>query len=66
MQEDVTKSMTHEFIEQGEPSTNGEWHAVSLAALIEAGWESISFHYPDDTETPNAVQLHGDAPDSAP
>jgi hypothetical protein len=59
-EETVTRALTGEYIEQGEPTLTGEYHVLRLSDLADAGVKYIAFHYPDDQETPNDVVLYGE------
>lgn len=59
--ENVTRALTRRYVEQGEPTDNGEWHAIDIKDLIANGHRYIEFHYPDteDDPAPNQVRLLG-------
>lgn len=58
---EIKKPWLRGQVEQGEPSTEGEWFTLELAALIEDGYAYVEIHYPDDTgnddENPNSVRF---------
>jgi hypothetical protein len=54
---DATRELLWRYVEQPEPSTEGSWFAVPLEELIKSGFQYVEIHFPDDSDTPNAVRL---------
>lgn len=54
---DVTREWLASQVEQGEPSTDGTWYAVSLDQLKRQGFEYLEVHYNGDDDVPNVIML---------
>jgi hypothetical protein len=58
----ATQDLLGRYVEQPEPSVDGDWYVLDLQILIREGWTHIQIHFPHvdtdkDTDTPDAVSL---------
>lgn len=55
--QDVTRDLLTRMVEQPEPSVDGDWYAVEIADLFNAGYTHVQFHFDFDVNQPNAASL---------
>lgn len=54
------RQLLWQFVEQPEPSTEGDWFDIPITALLREGYDGIHIHFNRESSEPNEVRFSRD------